>query len=138
MSSRLSCNFMGVFTCGKQFNQYLFPHVILCAYTMREGVQLLLQLSWKHNFLFSSSFWQHFSFSHDMLILFLFFFSSSYEQGGHFYLPSYIMRTHGARQQRAAVKNAPKNQLKPVFEVCRLDCLAWQLFFFPFENPLWN
>jgi len=38
------------------------------------------------------------------------------------------MRTHGARQQREAVKRAPKEQLQSVFEVqstvsylCRLD-----------------
>lgn len=33
------------------------------------------------------------------------------------FLPSYVMRIHGAKQQREAVKRAPKNQLNPVFEV---------------------
>lgn len=41
----------------------------------------------------------------------------SYDKGGHLYLPSYVMRTHGARQQREAVKRASRNQLQPVFEV---------------------
>lgn len=33
------------------------------------------------------------------------------------FLPSYVMRTHGAKQQRQAVKRAPMNQLEPAFEV---------------------
>jgi len=41
----------------------------------------------------------------------------SYDKGGHLFLPSYVMRTHGARQQREAVKRAPRKQLEPVFEV---------------------
>nr|GMC57126.1 DNA-directed RNA polymerase 2B, chloroplastic/mitochondrial-like isoform X1 [Ipomoea batatas] len=40
-----------------------------------------------------------------------------YDKGAHLYLPSYVMRTHGARQQREAVKRAPRKQLEPVFEV---------------------
>ncbi|KAJ8546257.1 hypothetical protein K7X08_018840 [Anisodus acutangulus] len=45
-----------------------------------------------------------------------------YDKGGHLYLPSYVMRTHGARQQREAVKRASRNQLRPVFEA--LDTLG--------------
>lgn len=41
----------------------------------------------------------------------------SYDKGGHLFLPSYVMRTHGVRQQREAVKRAPRKQLEPVFEV---------------------
>ncbi|KAB1211404.1 DNA-directed RNA polymerase 2B, chloroplastic/mitochondrial [Morella rubra] len=41
---------------------------------------------------------------------------SGYDKGGHLFLPCYIMRTHGSRQQREAVKRAPRKQLEPVFE----------------------
>ncbi|XP_022844750.1 DNA-directed RNA polymerase 2B, chloroplastic/mitochondrial-like isoform X4 [Olea europaea var. sylvestris] len=47
---------------------------------------------------------------------------TSYDRGAHLYLPSYVMRTHGARQQREAVKRAPRKQLEPVFEA--LDTLG--------------
>ena len=40
----------------------------------------------------------------------------SYDKGGHLFLPSYVMRTHGARQQREAVKRAPRKQLEPDHE----------------------
>ncbi|XP_070043947.1 DNA-directed RNA polymerase 1B, mitochondrial isoform X2 [Nicotiana tomentosiformis] len=40
-----------------------------------------------------------------------------YDKGGYLFLPSYIMRTHGAKQQREAVKRVPKKQLEPVFQV---------------------
>ncbi|KAL2959230.1 hypothetical protein AAZX31_18G256700 [Glycine max] len=46
----------------------------------------------------------------------------SYDKGGHLFLPSYVMRTHGVRQQREAVKRAPRKQLEPVFEA--LDTLG--------------
>ncbi|XP_047170921.1 DNA-directed RNA polymerase 1B, mitochondrial isoform X1 [Vigna umbellata] len=45
-----------------------------------------------------------------------------YDKGGYFFLPSYVMRIHGARQQREAVKRATKSQLEPVFEA--LDTLG--------------
>ncbi|GAB4828012.1 DNA-directed RNA polymerase 2B, chloroplastic/mitochondrial [Ancistrocladus abbreviatus] len=47
---------------------------------------------------------------------------TGYDKGAHLFLPSYIMRTHGSRQQRDAVKRAPKKQLEPVFEA--LDTLG--------------
>ncbi|CAN4082740.1 unnamed protein product [Withania somnifera] len=47
---------------------------------------------------------------------------TGYDKGGHLYLPSYVMRIHGARQQREAVKRASLNQLRPVFEA--LDTLG--------------
>lgn len=34
------------------------------------------------------------------------------------------MRTHGARQQRETIRRAPKEQLKPVFEVWNLRTLG--------------
>ncbi|CAN8238973.1 unnamed protein product [Cochlearia groenlandica] len=47
---------------------------------------------------------------------------TGYDQGAHFFLPSYIMRTHGAKQQRMVIKKTPKEQLEPVFEA--LDTLG--------------
>lgn len=47
---------------------------------------------------------------------------TGYDKGGHIFLPSFFMRTHGAKQQRDAVKRAPKQQLTPVFEA--LDTLG--------------
>ncbi|KAJ4978990.1 hypothetical protein NE237_009770 [Protea cynaroides] len=45
-----------------------------------------------------------------------------YDKGAYLFLPSYVMRTHGARQQREAVKRTPRKQLEPVFEA--LDILG--------------
>ncbi|XP_057482545.1 DNA-directed RNA polymerase 1, mitochondrial-like [Actinidia eriantha] len=47
---------------------------------------------------------------------------TGYDKGAYLFLPSYIMRIHGAKQQRDAVKRTPKNQLEPVFEA--LDTLG--------------
>ncbi|XP_059655628.1 DNA-directed RNA polymerase 1B, mitochondrial-like [Cornus florida] len=47
---------------------------------------------------------------------------TGYDRGAHLFLPSYVMRTHGARQQRDAVKRTPKRQLEPVFKA--LDTLG--------------
>ncbi|XP_047320773.1 DNA-directed RNA polymerase 1B, mitochondrial [Impatiens glandulifera] len=47
---------------------------------------------------------------------------SGYDKGGYFFLPSYIMRTHGAKVQRDALRKATKKQLEPVFEA--LDTLG--------------
>ncbi|KAM4132098.1 hypothetical protein ACJW30_01G224600 [Castanea mollissima] len=47
---------------------------------------------------------------------------TGYDKGGHLFLPSKVMRIHGARQQREAVKRAPRKQLEPVFEA--LDTLG--------------
>ncbi|XP_010511924.1 PREDICTED: DNA-directed RNA polymerase 1, mitochondrial-like [Camelina sativa] len=47
---------------------------------------------------------------------------TGYDQGAHFFLPSYVMRTHGAKQQRTVMKQTPKEQLEPVFEA--LDTLG--------------
>ncbi|KAL5739458.1 hypothetical protein ACOSQ2_028638 [Xanthoceras sorbifolium] len=47
---------------------------------------------------------------------------TGYDKGAHLFLPSYVMRTHGAKQQRDAVKRAPRKQLEPVFEA--LDTLG--------------
>uniref|UniRef100_A0A2N9HEQ2 DNA-directed RNA polymerase n=1 Tax=Fagus sylvatica TaxID=28930 RepID=A0A2N9HEQ2_FAGSY len=45
-----------------------------------------------------------------------------YDKGGHLFLPSYVMRTHGSRKQQAAVKNVPAKQMQKVFEA--LDMLG--------------
>ncbi|XP_010470873.1 PREDICTED: DNA-directed RNA polymerase 1, mitochondrial [Camelina sativa] len=47
---------------------------------------------------------------------------TGYDQGAHFFLPSYAMRTRGAKQQRTVMKQTPKEQLEPVFEA--LDTLG--------------
>ncbi|CAA0823336.1 DNA-directed RNA polymerase 2-chloroplastic/mitochondrial [Striga hermonthica] len=47
---------------------------------------------------------------------------TGYDKGAYLYLPSYVMRTRGSRQQRESVKRAPTEQLKPVFEA--LDILG--------------
>lgn len=47
---------------------------------------------------------------------------TGYDKGAHLFLPSYVMRTHGAKQQREAVKRATRKQLEPVFEA--LDTLG--------------
>ncbi|KAK7837639.1 dna-directed rna polymerase 3 [Quercus suber] len=45
-----------------------------------------------------------------------------YDKGGHLFLPSYVMRTHGSRKQQDAVKNVPVKQMQKVFEA--LDMLG--------------
>ncbi|XP_047340639.1 DNA-directed RNA polymerase 1B, mitochondrial-like [Impatiens glandulifera] len=47
---------------------------------------------------------------------------NGYDKGGYLFLPSYIMRTHGSKEQREAFKRASKKQLEPVFEA--LDTLG--------------
>ncbi|CAI8584735.1 unnamed protein product [Vicia faba] len=41
---------------------------------------------------------------------------TGYDKGAYLFLPSYVMRIHGAKQQREAVKRATKNQLGPIFK----------------------
>ncbi|PKA50864.1 DNA-directed RNA polymerase 3, chloroplastic [Apostasia shenzhenica] len=45
-----------------------------------------------------------------------------YNKGGHLCLPSFVMRTHGSKDQQDAIKSAPKKQLTKVFEA--LDSLG--------------
>ncbi|KAK7265191.1 hypothetical protein RJT34_32807 [Clitoria ternatea] len=45
-----------------------------------------------------------------------------YEKGGHLFLPSYIMRTHGSKKQQDAMKNVERKQVQKVFEA--LDILG--------------
>ncbi|WOK98268.1 hypothetical protein Cni_G06978 [Canna indica] len=45
-----------------------------------------------------------------------------YDNGGHLFLPSYVMRTRGAKEQRHAIKSVPRKQLQKVFEA--LDILG--------------
>ncbi|XP_010261422.1 PREDICTED: DNA-directed RNA polymerase 2B, chloroplastic/mitochondrial-like isoform X2 [Nelumbo nucifera] len=47
---------------------------------------------------------------------------TGYDKGAYLFLPSYVMRTHGARQQREAVKRTSRKQLEPIFEA--LDTLG--------------
>ncbi|CAI9096396.1 OLC1v1032539C1 [Oldenlandia corymbosa var. corymbosa] len=47
---------------------------------------------------------------------------TGYDKGAHLFLPSYVMRTHGAKQQREVLKRTPKKQLEPVFKA--LDTLG--------------
>ncbi|VFQ85465.1 unnamed protein product [Cuscuta campestris] len=41
---------------------------------------------------------------------------TGYDKGAYLFLPSYIMRTHGAKQQRDTIKRVPTNQLTQVFQ----------------------
>ncbi|KAG5016909.1 hypothetical protein JHK85_023045 [Glycine max] len=53
---------------------------------------------------------------------------SQYDKGAYLFLPSYVMRVHGAKQQREAVKRAPKSQLDPVFEALNtLGSTKWRV-----------
>lgn len=45
-----------------------------------------------------------------------------YDKGGHLFLPSYIMRTHGVKDQKDAIKSVPRKQMRKVFEA--LDILG--------------
>ncbi|EER88745.2 hypothetical protein BDA96_10G274900 [Sorghum bicolor] len=45
-----------------------------------------------------------------------------YNKGGHLFLPSYIMRTHGVKDQKDAINSVPRKQLRKVFEA--LDILG--------------
>ncbi|KAK6252007.1 hypothetical protein QUC31_013727 [Theobroma cacao] len=47
---------------------------------------------------------------------------TGYDRGAYLFLPSYVMRTHGAKQQRETVKRTPRKQLEPIFEA--LDTLG--------------
>ncbi|XP_019429435.1 PREDICTED: DNA-directed RNA polymerase 1B, mitochondrial-like [Lupinus angustifolius] len=47
---------------------------------------------------------------------------TGYDKGAYLFLPSHVMRVHGAKQQREAVKRTPKSQLEPVYEA--LDTLG--------------
>lgn len=53
---------------------------------------------------------------------------TGYNKGAHFFLPSYIMRTHGAKNQRESIRTTPKKQLKPVFEALNtLGNTKWRI-----------
>lgn len=53
---------------------------------------------------------------------------TGYDKGAHLFLPSYVMRTHGARQQREAVKKAPKEQMQTIFEALdNLGSTKWRV-----------
>eukprot|EP00252_Welwitschia_mirabilis_P023890 TRINITY_DN6880_c0_g2_i1.p1 TRINITY_DN6880_c0_g2~~TRINITY_DN6880_c0_g2_i1.p1 ORF type:complete len:988 (-),score=209.84 TRINITY_DN6880_c0_g2_i1:846-3809(-) len=51
-----------------------------------------------------------------------------YNKGGYLFLPSYVMRIHGARQQREALKRAPPKQLGRVYQVLNiLGSTKWRI-----------
>ncbi|KAG8056393.1 hypothetical protein GUJ93_ZPchr0002g26150 [Zizania palustris] len=53
---------------------------------------------------------------------------TGYDKGAHLFLPSYVMRTRGARQQREAVKRAPREQMQSVFEALNtLGSTKWRV-----------
>ncbi|KAK7275063.1 hypothetical protein RIF29_16170 [Crotalaria pallida] len=53
---------------------------------------------------------------------------TGYDKGAYLFLPSQVMRIHGAKQQREAVKRAPKTQLEPVFEALNtLGNTKWRI-----------
>lgn len=60
-----------------------------------------------------------------ILLLYQFFFflenNSRYDKGGHLFLPSYVMRTHGSRKQADTMRNIPGQQMQKVFEVYKLE-----------------
>lgn len=41
-----------------------------------------------------------------------------YNKGGYFFLPSYVMRTHGSRKQQEALRSISENQMLNVYKVC--------------------
>ncbi|PWA84154.1 DNA-directed RNA polymerase 2B [Artemisia annua] len=47
---------------------------------------------------------------------------TGYDKGAYLFLPSYVMRIHGAKQQRDVLKRTPKENLQPVFDA--LDTLG--------------
>ncbi|RVX06293.1 DNA-directed RNA polymerase 1, mitochondrial [Vitis vinifera] len=51
-----------------------------------------------------------------------------YDKGAYLFLPSYVMRIHGARQQREAIKRAPRKALEPAFEALNtLGNTKWRI-----------
>lgn len=53
---------------------------------------------------------------------------TGYNQGAYLFLPSSVMRTHGAKQQRDAVKRSSRSQLQPVFEALNtLGNTKWRI-----------
>ncbi|XP_031397833.1 DNA-directed RNA polymerase 2, chloroplastic/mitochondrial isoform X2 [Punica granatum] len=53
---------------------------------------------------------------------------TGYDKGAYFFLPSTVMRTHGVKQQREAVKRAPGKQLEPVFQALNtLGTTKWRI-----------
>ncbi|GAB2234210.1 hypothetical protein Droror1_Dr00003452 [Drosera rotundifolia] len=53
---------------------------------------------------------------------------TGFSRGPYLFLPSYVMRTHGAKQQREAVRKAPLKQLNSVFEALdKLGSTKWRV-----------
>ncbi|CAI0462469.1 unnamed protein product [Linum tenue] len=53
---------------------------------------------------------------------------SKYDKGAHFFLPSYVMRIHGSKQQRQVLKRTSREQLDPVYEALNtLGNTKWRI-----------
>ncbi|GLJ29375.1 hypothetical protein SUGI_0579240 [Cryptomeria japonica] len=51
-----------------------------------------------------------------------------YDMGGYIFLPSSVMRVHGAKQQREAIKNVPTKQIKEVYKALNvLGLTKWRV-----------
>lgn len=51
-----------------------------------------------------------------------------YDKGGHLFLPSYVMRTHGAKDQQDAIKSVRRKQLQKVFKALDvLGSMKWRV-----------
>ncbi|URD75747.1 hypothetical protein MUK42_09414 [Musa troglodytarum] len=48
-----------------------------------------------------------------------------YDNGGHLFLPSYVMRTHGAQEQQKAIKSVPRKQLQKALDT--LGRTKWRI-----------
>lgn len=68
---------------------------------------------------------------HSLMVFCMF---SSYDKGAYLFLPSYIMRIHGAKQQREVLKGTPKENLQPVFDVSIDPFLIFIFSFYSFFN----
>ncbi|KAM7252703.1 hypothetical protein ACFE04_008212 [Oxalis oulophora] len=51
-----------------------------------------------------------------------------YDKGGHLFLPSYVMRTHGSKKQQEALKEVDAKSMKKVFEALdTLGNIKWRI-----------
>ncbi|PWZ21921.1 DNA-directed RNA polymerase 3, chloroplastic [Zea mays] len=48
-----------------------------------------------------------------------------YDKGGHLFLPSYIMRTHGVKDQKDAINIVPRKQLRKALDI--LGSTKWRV-----------
>lgn len=60
-----------------------------------------------------------------------------YDKGGHLFLPSYVMRTHGSRKQVDTMRNIPGRQMQKVFEVLNYGTSFWFFNMFILQSIKW-